>query len=311
MKTSAPLWLVTVCLLLAACGSSPTEPVARVLEGAAGVLRGVADGQRSLGSADSGAASEQRGLARVEPVISDSGARYALVIGNSTYQYSPLVNPGNDARAMAAVLRERGFQVDQRTDLNSTQLQQAVREFSNRLRAQRGVGVVFFAGHGVEGENYLIPVDNARIRDAIDVRQYALSVNYLLERVQAAGSPLNVVILDACRDNPYQGSTRSLSRGLRGGGAPSGTLIAYATAPGRTADDNAGGDNGLRASGRGDPHRAAGRGCVPAGTPRGVPGQQRAPGTLVQRVAGRHLLHRRLRADRLGGDRHPVPRTGA
>lgn len=247
MNTPAPLWLVTVCLLLAACGSNPGEPVARVLEGAAGVLRGGADGQRSPGSADSGAVSEQRGLGRVEPVLSDSGARYALVIGNSTYQYSPLANPGNDARAMATVLRERGFQVDQRTDLNSTQLQQAVREFSNRLRAQRGVGVVFFAGHGVEveGENYLIPVDNARIRDAIDVRQYALSVNYLLERVQAAGSPLNVVILDACRDNPYQGSTRSLSRGLRGGGAPSGTLIAYATAPGRTADDNAGGDNGL------------------------------------------------------------------
>ena len=191
--------------------------------------------------------SDSRGLQRQPPVMASEGGQHALVIGNSRYQHAPLRNPSNDAEDMAQVLRERGFQVNKFIDLNSSQLQNVVRDFGHRLRDQRGVGLVYFAGHGVEvdGENFLIPVDNDRIQDDIDVRQYALSVQYLLERLQAAGNPLNVVILDACRNNPYQGSTRSLSRGLRGGSAPTGTLIAYAAAPGRLADDNPQGRNGL------------------------------------------------------------------
>lgn len=266
--------------MLQGCGTTTTAQ----RSGVDAVLPGAAS-ERSLADTDA------RGLSRVEAVSVTAGsAQHVLVIGNSRYQHSPLRNPGNDARDMAAVLRERGFSVMLHEDLNSTQMQEAVRRFGERLQAERGTGVVFFAGHGVEveGENFLIPVDNDRIRDPIDVRQYALSVNYLLARVQAAGNPLNVVILDACRDNPYVGSTRSLSRGLGGGVAPNGTVIAYATAPGRTADDNARSRNGLytehliQAIGSGSEDR----GCVPAGAAQCAAGQRGPSGALVQRIAG-------------------------
>ena len=227
--------LMLAGLLLAGCGTT------------SGAQRGTEPISGGAGERGLAGATDPRGLGRVETVAVGGGAQHALVIGNSRYQHSPLRNPGNDARDMAAVLRERGFTVTLHEDLNSARFQDAVRRFGERLQSEGGTGLVFFAGHGVEveGENFLIPVDNDRIRDPIDVRQYALSVNYLLARVEAAGNPLNVVILDACRDNPYAGSTRSLNRGLVGGVAPRGTVIAYATAPGRTADDNVRGRNGL------------------------------------------------------------------
>lgn len=209
-----------------------------------------------------------RGLEREPPnaasenpvPVADGTAQHALVIGNSRYQYSPLRNPGNDARDMARVLRERGFEVAHHSDLDSAGLQRAVHAFAERLRRRPGAGVVFFAGHGVEvaGRNYLIPIDNDRIRDESDVRERALGVDYLLERVRRAGNPLNIVILDACRDDPFRNARSGLSgtatgrsgaapatRGHTGADRVSGTLIAYATAPGRTADDNIRGNNGL------------------------------------------------------------------
>ena len=241
------IWSGIMILLfgvLAGCGTSSTVSTTSSDQMASTTAHNAGTQDRSLA-----ASTPDRGLGRVQPGVAGTGtgAQHALVIGNARYQHSPLRNPTHDAEDMAAVLRERGFTVTLHKDLNSAQLQEAVRQFGERLRTQRGTGVVFFAGHGVEveGENFLIPVDNARILDDIDVRQYALSVNYLLARVQAANNPLNVVILDACRDNPFAGSTRSLHRGLGGGAAPSGTVIAYATAPGRTADDNPRGRNGL------------------------------------------------------------------
>lgn len=244
-------WAIAVFLvaLLTGCATDdlvrPGEMLTKATEGVAGMMRGFVGGEddRSLGGLE-----PIRGLGPMQAAaIPSDGSKFALVIGNSRYQYKALGNPGNDARSMARVLQAKGFEVDQHLDLNSARLQEAVRAFGERLGTRSGVGIVYFAGHGVEvdGENYLIPVDNDRIRDNIDVRQYGLSLNYLLDRLKAAGNPLNIVILDACRDDPYHGSSRSLTRGLRTVSSPSGTLIAFAAAPGQRASDNSRNGNGL------------------------------------------------------------------
>ena len=186
----------------------------------------------------------------VDPAPQPGMARdgqYALVIGNTNYEYKRLVNPVNDARSMAELLRARGFEVDAHYDLNSTRLQEAVRAFGQRLRGNGAVGLVYFSGHGTEidGENYLMPVDNQRIADQLDVRQYAVSLSYVLARLREADVPLKLVILDACRDDPFPDSGKSVGRGLGAFSSPNGTLIAYAAAPGKKASDNPNAANGL------------------------------------------------------------------
>ena len=173
--------------------------------------------------------------------------QYALVIGNTNYEYKRLVNPANDARSMAELLRARGFEVSAHYDLNSTQLQEAVRAFGQRLRGNGAVGLVYFSGHGTEidGENYLMPVDNRRIADHVDVRQYAVSLSYVLARLRDADVPLKLVILDACRDDPFPDRGKSAGRGLAAISSPNGTLIAYAAAPKQRASDNPNAANGL------------------------------------------------------------------
>jgi hypothetical protein len=185
-----------------------------------------------------------RGLqVQAKPVV-DSRMRVALVVGNSRYAVSPLTNPVNDARAMAEVLRRLGFEVHERIDSNYADLHLAIDQFGNRLKPG-GVGLFFYAGHGmqVQGSNYLIPVD-ARINAENEVRYKAVDVGLVLAKMEQARGDINIVILDACRDNPFNRSFRSSSRGLASMDAPTGTLIAYATAPGKTAADGDG-RNGL------------------------------------------------------------------
>lgn len=170
--------------------------------------------------------------------------RTALVIGNGTYKSAPLKNPVNDARDMAAALKRLGFDVTTLTDATQPQMENAVREFGINLR-QGGVGLFYYAGHGVQvaGENYLIPV-NAIIQSEGDVRYGSVNAGLILAKMEDAGNGINIVILDACRSNPFARSFRTAEQGLAKMDAPTGSLIAYSTSPGKVASDG-GGKNGL------------------------------------------------------------------
>lgn len=173
--------------------------------------------------------------------------RVALVIGNSTYKSSPLKNPVNDARDMAASLRSYDFTVIERNNLTVKQIGSTLREFRSKL-TPGSVALVFYAGHGlqIKGENYLPAVD-ADIVGEDDVPNQSLSTRQIMDVLGDAKSRLNLVFLDACRDNPFARSFRSSSRGLGKENAPSGTLISFATRPGSVAGDGDG-KNGLYTS---------------------------------------------------------------
>lgn len=188
---------------------------------------------------------EHQGSAPVltENVVGE--ARTALVIGNAAYDRGPLRNPVNDADSMSEMLTETGFEVRTHTDVSQKEMKRAVRDFGRKIRGSGGVGLFFYAGHGmqVNGKNYLIPVD-AKIESEEDVDIEAVTVNAVLAQMDAADNRLNIVVLDACRNNPFARAYRSSSRGLALMDAPQGTLIAYATAPGAVADDGDG-TNGI------------------------------------------------------------------
>ncbi len=168
--------------------------------------------------------------------------RIALVIGNSDYPASPLRNPVNDARDIAARFRELGFNVIHYENTSYLQMENAVREFGDLLNNIKGIGIFFYAGHGlqVNGRNYLMPVD-ADIQDETEVKHKALDVDFVLGKMELAQNSVNLLILDACRNNPFERSFRSvMSRGLAPMNAPSGTVIWYATRPGKVASDGQG-----------------------------------------------------------------------
>ncbi len=170
--------------------------------------------------------------------------RFALVIGNAAYRDAPLRNPGNDATAMAATLKRLDFEVVLLTDASLRQMQQTILAFGEKLKTG-GVGLFYYAGHGVQlkGQNYLVPVD-ADISSEATVRIAALPVDLVTEQMGDAANRVNIVILDACRNNPFERRLRGGGRGLAAMDAARGTLIAYATAPGSVAMDGDGA-NGL------------------------------------------------------------------
>jgi hypothetical protein len=171
--------------------------------------------------------------------------RLALVIGNGAYPAAPLRNPVNDARAVAERLRGLGFEILVRENASQREMRRAILEFGDRLREDGGVGLFYFAGHGMQvaGRNYLLPVD-AVVRSEREVEVESVDVAAVLARMETAKNRLNIVILDACRDNPFERGFRSAAHGLAAIEAPSGTLVAYATAPGRVARDGDG-DHGV------------------------------------------------------------------
>ena len=166
--------------------------------------------------------------------------RFALVIGNSSYDVGRLQNPANDAIDISEMLRELGFSVTLIRDATQQDMEDAIDIFTRKL-GEGDAGLFFFAGHGVQvnGQNYLIPID-AQISKETDVKYQAVSANWILDNMEYAGNALNIVILDACRDNPYARSWRSSQQGLAGVPAVDGALIAYATAPGKTAAEGTG-----------------------------------------------------------------------
>lgn len=169
-----------------------------------------------------------------------SDARWALVIGNSDYEFGRLRNAGNDAEDCAAALRELGFSAVLGTNWTKRQMEEGIRQFGANLRSG-GVGLFYFAGHGLQvaGRNFLIPI-GARIEKEQDVEFEAVDAGRVLAELDAAGNGLNIVILDACRNNPFARSFRSQGHGLASIDAPVGTLLAYATAPGSVASDGPG-----------------------------------------------------------------------
>jgi uncharacterized caspase-like protein len=166
--------------------------------------------------------------------------RFALVIGNGSYKSAPLRNPTNDAHDMALVLKTLGFEVTHLENAEYRAMVRAIRNFGKQLQ-NGGAGLFYFAGHGIQvnGRNYLIPVD-AEIETESDVKFETVDAGRVLGKMEDAGNDLNIVILDACRDNPFSRSFRTSNQGLARMDAPKGSLIAYATAPGSIAADGEG-----------------------------------------------------------------------
>lgn len=170
--------------------------------------------------------------------------RVALVIGNARYQRNALVNPVNDARLVSDRLKRIGFEVVTLENVPSARFETGIRDFSNRAKGA-DVALFYYAGHALQadGENYLMPVDNEKMRTMEDVRDGgSIQLASVLAMLDVASPVVKMVVIDACRDNPLPSASRSIG----GGGlaaiskAPRGGVIAYATAPGRTAEDGVG-----------------------------------------------------------------------
>jgi len=167
--------------------------------------------------------------------------RIALVIGNGAYSSGPLKNPVNDATAMANQLQKLGFTVILKKNANLRGMEDALTDFGDRLK-RGGVGLFFYAGHGLQvgGSNYLVPI-GAKIGREADIKYETLDAGKILDEMATANNGLNIVIFDACRDNPYSRSFRNASRGLAiVSNAPAGTFISYSTSPGNVASDGDG-----------------------------------------------------------------------
>ena len=170
--------------------------------------------------------------------------RIALVIGNSAYQsVSALPNPANDAKAMTDLLKSAGFEVVVAPDLTQSEMRRTIGEFAGKAAAlgRDTVTLVFYAGHGlqVDGENFLVPVD-ARIAREADVPLQTVRLNDVVSALSAVPSKSRLFFLDACRNNPFSDINKVTGRGLAIVDAPSGSLVAYSTAPGTEAQDGDG-----------------------------------------------------------------------
>jgi len=172
--------------------------------------------------------------------------RTALIIGNSAYtrggNSSKLVNPAHDASDLAIKLKKLHFKLINNQALlnaNKSQIKQAVREFKQKLK-QGGIGLFFYAGHGMQinGTNYLIPL-GSKFQSKADVEFDAVKLNWILAELEEAGNSVNLILLDACRDNPFR-DFRGGSQGLAESSVPEGSLISFATSPGNVSSDGFG-----------------------------------------------------------------------
>ena len=169
----------------------------------------------------------------------------ALVIGNSKYEDAPLKNPANDARAIAAQLKQSGFEVSLQMDVAREPMTRAIEAYAALLAKTKAIGLFYFAGHGVQlaWRNFLLPVD-AVIDKMEDIPRQCVDVGTLIAGITKAANAMNMVILDACRDNPFGNVRKIDQKGLSQLDAPPGTFLAYATSPGNVASDGDGA-NGL------------------------------------------------------------------
>lgn len=174
-------------------------------------------------------------------------SRIALVIGNNAYAAAPLANAGNDARAMADVLRQANFGVDLQVDASRATLAGAIDAFGKAVAGSDvKLALFYYAGHGVQVDwrNYLLPVD-VSVASTEDIKSRCIDLGHLLGHLSKTKDKAFVVILDACRDNPFGATYKPSQQGLSQFDAPSGSLLAYATSPGNVAADGNGGKHGL------------------------------------------------------------------
>lgn len=209
-----------------------------------GVIQDIRTQLQELYSLIEEKAVQQPELVSPSNVIAEKGKRYAVVVGNANYdpRIGKLKNPVNDASDIAAALKQLGFSVDLLIDTDLVQMERAIESMSKNAQSEDTL-LFYFAGHGValDGENYLIPANTA-LKDSIDIRYKALRLSYALERMDraASGSGVTIVMLDACRNNPFVGERGTARGGLATVSGPSGSLIAFATAPGMVAQDGDG-----------------------------------------------------------------------
>ncbi len=174
-------------------------------------------------------------------------SRIALVIGNNAYAAAPLANAGNDARAMADVLRQANFGVDLQVDASRATLAGAIDAFGKAVAGSEvKLALFYYAGHGVQVDwrNYLLPVD-VSVASTEDIKSRCIDLGHLLGHLSKTKDKAFVVILDACRDNPFGATYKPSQQGLSQFDAPPGSLLAYATSPGNVAADGNGGKHGL------------------------------------------------------------------
>ncbi|MDC0230325.1 caspase family protein [Aureispira] len=178
--------------------------------------------------------------------IDTAQSRTALIIGNSNYNNSPLRNPVNDALAMASALQNSGFNAMVYTNIDQKTMKKAIREFGEKLKEVGGVGLFFYGGHGLQtdGRNFLVPI-NATITKVQDIEFESIDLGRVLSEFEYAENDMNIIILDACRDNPYkeafEKSKHMSYNGLASiGSAPYNSYIAFATGPGSVALDGEG-----------------------------------------------------------------------
>lgn len=179
---------------------------------------------------------------RTKPTPIKISKRVALVIGNADYKFAPLKNPVNDAKGMTEVLKDLGFYVIYEKNANRELMIAAINKFQKKL-GKDVLGLFYFSGHGIqhEGINYMIPIDMSELTVS-NVKFNSVKIDYVLSTMTETNNQVNIIILDACRDNPFQKGYKTMAtKGLAiVNYAPSGSLIAYATAPNQVAKDGYG-----------------------------------------------------------------------
>lgn len=181
----------------------------------------------------------ERGLHRSD--VDQANSRFALIIGNGNYDQLPkLRNPRNDAEDISRSLSNLGFDTELLLDANQETMEGKIVDFGKKLNSG-GVGLFYYAGHGIQskGRNYLIP-SNAKLKSEKDLRYKTVDIGQVLSEMENANNGFNIIILDACRNNPLASQFRSTTRGLTRLNAPRGTLVAFATGPGMAAEDGTG-----------------------------------------------------------------------
>ena len=173
-------------------------------------------------------------------------SRVALIVGNAAYQQAPLLNPTNDAAAMRDLFTSAGFTTDSLLNAKRTDLLAAIDRFTNAVqKSETKQALFYYAGHGaqLDWRNYLLPVDIA-VKTPEDVKNHCVDLGLILGRLSKLKDKTFIIILDACRDDPFKGAYRPEQKGLSQFDAPVGSLLAYATSPGNVAADG-NGKNGL------------------------------------------------------------------
>ena len=195
----------------------------------------------SIPATPNDAAIKLNGETKLDDVLPKQEKRVALIVGNANYTFAPLNNPINDAEDLSNALNILGFKVIKLHDASWEEMDNGLEQFKQEL-GPNTVGLFFFSGHGVQfdGNNYLLPTDLKEL-SARYVKHRSLTASYVLTAMESAHNTMNIIVLDACRDNPFKGGTRGLTKGLsRLQHVPNGTLIAYATSPGDVAADGRG-----------------------------------------------------------------------